>query len=123
MVRYEKPQHTKKSEQPALHGSGWHGDARLNARPLISFPDLPPLPHTAHTAATMGRTKRKDHAKKVTATKEPQHPLPAKSSTAQPTIPDTTLRSAARSNWSSYQNSETWPPYQHDGDEGVRAAA
>ena len=25
-------------------------------------------------------------------------------------------------NWSSCQNDETWPPYQRDGEEGVRAA-
>jgi hypothetical protein len=34
----------------------------------------------------MGRTMRKDHAKKATATMESQHPLPARSSAVQPTI-------------------------------------
>jgi hypothetical protein len=46
-----------------MHGSGQHGGARLNARPLVPPPPAYlPLPHKPHTAK-MGRTKRKGHAK------------------------------------------------------------
>ena len=63
----------------------------------------PSLPH----AATMGRTKRKDHAKKAAVTTEPQHP-PSGEVLCRPARHLYVLHNEAQreKNWSSCQNGE-----------------